>query len=782
MATMYVAPLGAGLMNGSNWANAAAFTNLNAMIEKAGAGGSVLMRADQGAYTAKAMNITFGGAVGAPVTIKGVDSSGRDMAIDINGSRALDSSAATIRGGEVFVLSAGASNLKFENIDFHNVLNAYRVKSALSNIEIGNSDSTNVQRFFENRADSDANPPATISSLSIHDVKVTGYSKNVIRLQYDTHDVVVSNVVGDVAGKTFDNFAMGVHLDGTAHDVVFTKVTMLNNQNFLGTYWNGDGFATEGGTHHISFIDTVARGSTDGGYDIKSDYTTFLRAEASDNGRNYRIWGNNNTMTDSVGFDPHGRKEGFTNAQVWMSGDADIAIKNSAFIDSGWDTKVFNFDDHATITLDGVTVQYASSAALQEDVGTLSGLTSSSVTTVAATGEWSSGSRWSGAGSAQGPGQTVNGTSGADTLTGSTGNDVISGADGNDRISALGGNDALRGGNGDDTLIGGGGADALDGGTGIDTASLSGARHDYSFRFADGKLVVDDLRTVDYDGIDTMIGIEKVLFAGGDNAPVSAIKGSFGSEALRGTSAKDIFFYDTAVGLSVGSDTFKDFGAGDRLVTTAPLRATIANSSDLFEFGGASGSVGSIGSVRIWGTDGKLRTRLEIDHVEDVGGIRYHVYKTSGDAVAGSNLGLNAGYVSLGAAASVLSPGAAIDVGDSSHRIGTLMVQDPGPSLRSDIIDHAVIAAESEEHFAGQDDESATILTELGGLEGILLADGDLFHGGASGVVAPVSDTAWIDDAAPTAFHHGDEISGSAAGCDLFQYLSHLTPAPELPF
>lgn len=642
MATVYVSPQGAGSMDGSNSANAAPLTSLNSMVAKAGAGGSVLMRADQGAYTAKAINITNGGAEGDPVTIKGVDAAGRDMAIDINGSRARDGTAVTSRGGEVFVLSGSASNLKFINIDFHDVLNAYRVKSAVSNIEIGKSETTNVQRFFENRADENSGAPATISGLNIHDVKVSGYSKNVIRLQYDTHDVTVSNVSGDVAGQTFDDFAMGVHLDGTVHNVVFSKVTMLNNQNFMRDYWNGDGFATEGGTHHITFIDTVAKGSTDGGYDLKSDYTTMVRTLAADNGRNYRIWGNNNTMTDSVGLDPHGRKEGGANSQVWIKGGADITIKNSAFVDSGWDTKVFNFDDPATITLDGVTVQHATNAILKAAMGTLAGLNTSTITTVAATGEWSAGSSAGGGSGGTPPagGQTINGTSAADTLLGSGAADAISGLDGNDLLNGLGGNDSLKGGSGSDTLLGGNGDDTLDGGDGVDVATFTGSRNDYTFRYSGGKIVVDDVRSSNLDGLDTLSNIEKVQFGQGDNAPSLSIKGTHLAETLYGTSGKDIFFYDTATGLGVGGDTVRNFGAGDRLVTTTALLNTSANGADRFEFRGATGFTDDIGSLKVWSSGGSLRTKLALDRVEDVGGIKYYVYKSSGDTTSGRSLGL----------------------------------------------------------------------------------------------------------------------------------------------
>src|SRR3546814_2270720 len=66
---------------------------------------------------------------------------------------------------------------------------------------------------------------------------------------------------------------------------------MENVQSSAGAYFNGDGFASERGVYDVRFIDTVARGNTDGGYDLKSSGTVVVRALSEENGRNYRLWG-----------------------------------------------------------------------------------------------------------------------------------------------------------------------------------------------------------------------------------------------------------------------------------------------------------------------------------------------------------------------------------------------------------------------------------------------------------------------------------------------------------
>lgn len=391
MTTKYISPLGSGDRSGASIANAAPIQNLNAMIQKAGAGGSVVILADVGTYemASKSLVLTSGGTAAAPVTIRGEDRHGNETAARFIGDRAVGVAAATLKGTDLFVMSGGANNLKFENFTIENVENAFRVSADVSNLTIGEVTAKNVQRFFEDRqANDDPAKTATISGLTIHDVNVSGYSKNVIRLQFDTNNVRITDVVGDSAGQTFDDYAMGIHLDDTVHDVVLQRVTMLNNQNFTGSYWNGDGFATEGNTHHITFIDTVARGSTDGGYDLKSDYTTLIRTVADDNARNYRFWGHGNVMEAAVGLDPHSRNGG-SNSQIWMKGGAELTIRNSEFIDAGYATKVFNYDDRATINLDNVRITYAEGAVLKFAAGTLSGLDADLVEIVEAVGPYS---------------------------------------------------------------------------------------------------------------------------------------------------------------------------------------------------------------------------------------------------------------------------------------------------------------------------------------------------------------------------------------------------------
>src|SRR5262245_21205113 len=247
MATLYVSPSGSGLRDGSSIENAGTLANLNQFIQTAGPGGEVLLLADQGAYQQSIqLSITKGGTDGAPVTIRGIDSSGNPMAAEIVGSRSPNWTYGMAEGNELFRLMSGANNLVFEDVAAENFGNGvFRVGADISNLTIRDVDANNVSRFIENYV-SGTNTTATISGLTVEDVNVTDYSRSVIRLQYDTHNVLIDNVVGD-SERTFGGlYVSGIALDGTAHDVVISDTVMKNNfgQGTASEYWNGDGFST----------------------------------------------------------------------------------------------------------------------------------------------------------------------------------------------------------------------------------------------------------------------------------------------------------------------------------------------------------------------------------------------------------------------------------------------------------------------------------------------------------------------------------------------------------
>jgi hypothetical protein len=356
VASFYVSPLGSGTKNGSSVANAAAISQLPDAVQKVGAGGSILLLADQGSYSlASPLILRAGGTASAPISIKGVDIQGNSMDAQFIGTRAQDWSSGAAEGQDAIRLMSDANNLSFENLSFKDVANAFRVGADISNLSISHASAQNVAHFLEDYA-SGSNKTATISGLVVNDVTVSGYSKSVVRLQYDTHDVAIRDTIGDSKGID-GGFAVGVHLHGTVHGVLLSHVTMQNNV-YTGTdYWNGDGFATEADVYNVRFDHTVASGNADAGYDIKSASTVLDGVIAEGNNRNFRFWNTDTVVTNSTGIDPHHRGGTASEAQIHLADNAIVTVIDSSFTGSNAGTAVFNLDQsHATLTLENVSV------------------------------------------------------------------------------------------------------------------------------------------------------------------------------------------------------------------------------------------------------------------------------------------------------------------------------------------------------------------------------------------------------------------------------------------
>lgn len=348
----HVTPDGAGDRDGAAWQSAGRLADVPRFIERAAPGDEVWIRGDLGSYrTTSALRITAGGSRGAPVTVRGVDVGGTDNATPrFVGTRASPFRAEGDPGVELFKLLRGADHLAFANMAFVNQGNGvFRVGANISDLTITDMYADNVHRFIENYQSGDE-PTATIDGLVVEDVEVHGFSKSAIRLRYATNDVVIRNVFGDSERQDGDNFAMGVHLEDRVHDVLLDRVTMNNSYDSRGPdeYWNGDGFVTERDTHHITFRDTTANGSTDGGYDLKSTATVLVRPKARGNKRNFRFWGQATVFT-CHGRRPTNRGGSGGRADVWVGTTARVRVIGCDF---GADapTPVFDIADSAQVT------------------------------------------------------------------------------------------------------------------------------------------------------------------------------------------------------------------------------------------------------------------------------------------------------------------------------------------------------------------------------------------------------------------------------------------------
>lgn len=355
---LYITPQGAGNRDGTSWESAGTLSKLSELIARAGPDGRVLLRSDLGIYkTANSIAIRHGGSADHPVTVTGVDGFGNPKNAVIVGTRSDPYRANGAPGSAVFRLEHGANHLRFEHLSFRNQGDGcFHVAADIRDLAIDHVEATNVRRFLEDYAAADLTS-ATIDGLSIRNVEVKGFSKGAVRLQYDTHDVLMEDVVGDSERQDGDNFAEGVALEGTVHNVVFRRVTMKNAEDTLHKYWNGDGFTTELNTYHIRFENTVATGNTDAGYDLKSNDVELIGAVAEDNKQNFKMWGREIFIKDCIGRKPHRRGGTGAQDQAEILRGADVVISACKFSDFDPATVVFHVETKARLTVIGTSIE-----------------------------------------------------------------------------------------------------------------------------------------------------------------------------------------------------------------------------------------------------------------------------------------------------------------------------------------------------------------------------------------------------------------------------------------
>lgn len=678
MPNFYISPTGSGNKSGSDWANTAALTSMDGAIRKAGSGGTVLLAADLGSYKmTNGVNIWSGASFAEAVTIKGVNSkTGADQEAVIEGTRPATYAIGNASGNELFKFQKGAGNLTFEHLQVNNTATAFRAAGDVANITIEHVDADNVAQFFQTYIGS-GNKSASVTNLTLRDIDVEGFSKGLIEIGYNSSNVLIQDVRADSERQDGDEFAMGVHITGTAHDIVLRRVSMENATDTTGgSYWNGDGFATEKGVYNVLFEDTIARGNTDAGYDLKSKSTTLVRTLAEDNSRNYRIWGET-TMIDVVGLNPD-KRGGPLNGQnqVHILKGASLTIEGGYFADAGSGTRVF-LNEGGNVTISDVQVVRAATGALK--TGTIGGLTDAMVTLVDAVGKNSAGllpadpsiatpvvthpvvtapviptpvtavpvvtlpvpqSSASGPGTSpaslpsvqtDAPATTMPavykfaGTAAADVLTGTTGHDqfrfdqtVNRGADkivGFENDDILVTKTALADGNGDGIITFGRNG-LLDLGAGGGTLKLD---------------LPKGLR---------LLGQTDDGFVYGNAAvrPNKAVEGKLTTADTLTGDAKDkatnTFFFDTGLNLDLGKDKVVNFGSKDFIISTSKLAgdgtSTIASHDGVFSFHDGL----DLGAVAVTDLSGRAITTLEFDGEQASGGTHYYVYSLVGSTTA----------------------------------------------------------------------------------------------------------------------------------------------------
>lgn len=565
MTTLYISPTGAGLQDGSSIANAAPLKAISLVIGAAGPDGQVLMLADQGNYTLDGLPIIIaaGGTDGHPVTVRGIDSQGNSMRASIVGTRSDPFDSAGAAGEQVFCLTNGADNLTMSDLSFTNIgYGAFRVGGDIRNLTIQHVDGTNVQRFFEDYV-TGTNTTATISGLTIRDANINGFSRGAIRLAYDTNNVVIDNVHGD--GQYQDepgaSFSEGVHLEGTAHNILISNSSMRNNKDSLsGAYWNGDGFATESGVYNVHFQNTVSTGNADGGYDIKSTSTVLDHAVAEDNGRDFRVWANDTVLSNVTSVDPHLRGGISSQNDIWFNRGGSATLINPVISDKTSNTAINLTEGHSVANVTNLVALIAPTVTLFKSLsGSVYNVDHVDYGTAVSSGA-------SYADSTAGVALYANDST-DHVITGGHGNDVIRGGAGNDVLIGGDGNNTLIGGDGNDVLVPGNGVNVLLGQGGFDTVDYSnvasGVQVDLGGAASGGGAAGDVL-----DSIEGLIGSAFADVLSGD-AGDNVLKGGAGDDILNGGAGNDVLVggpgADTLIG-GPGIDT-ADYSTSSAAVT-----------------------------------------------------------------------------------------------------------------------------------------------------------------------------------------------------------------------
>ncbi|MBD8679044.1 hypothetical protein, partial [Sphingomonas sp. CFBP 13720] len=216
----------------------------------------------------------------------------------------------------------------------------------------------------------------------------------------------------------------------------------------------------------------------------------------------------------------------------------------------------------------------------------------------------------------------VNGSSSAaQVLTGVDGSNVFyfasAATTGNDRVTNFGHSDLLV----------------------VDTKLYDG-NNDGIIALSGNKVSIDAPKVGDFVQLD---GVNALRFLGTDVAghsvygdaavrPKGAKEGTFADNAFNGDTgdkAKNVFFFDTGLGLDLGDDSIGRFGKRDLVVTTSKL-ADGNNDGIVTGVAGKFGLPDDTGSILLKGTTGTAVDSLEFDGSILRDGVTYYVYSLVG--------------------------------------------------------------------------------------------------------------------------------------------------------
>ena len=209
-----------------------------------------------------------------------------------------------------------SDNIIFRNLKFRDFGYAIQITGTCDNLSFENVALDNVRRGIWLKSG------ATLTNSKIIGIVGKGTSKTFIKLEGTYSAIEIGDFELDGDGQSGDNFALGIHLDGTGDDVwVHDGKTGnyrigLNDPDYT-DYWNCDGLAAEGTVTKLRVDNVEAWGNTDGGFDIKAPDAVLTNCISRENKRNYRLWHSGITLVECEGYRPVHPGGSGSAVQIW---------------------------------------------------------------------------------------------------------------------------------------------------------------------------------------------------------------------------------------------------------------------------------------------------------------------------------------------------------------------------------------------------------------------------------------------------------------------------------
>ena len=384
----YATPSGAGLQDGSNWANAFSQSQIDgtpSVVDSVMLAGDTL-HLGSGTYS-QTIHLSSSGTASSPKRIIGEDTGGGAPLIDMgNWSRTNRTSGANRAIG----FGNAASYWVIENLSIRDALHGVRTDNLSAGQYVGITlRSLMIRNCRYGLVISDAN------EWLLEGVTALEYIKHGFRLDHNCQDMILRNCTADLSGGDTSWYAyseaypFGFFVDDpTENDASYGAGPVSSNITFEdclalhhrtdeqtepttsnpNPYWNGDGFVINSGgnTGLYQFIRCRAIDNEDGGYDIKPP-SSLIDCVAFQNARNFRFHTGNATMTNCVSGYPT-KRAGAGNGLVgvWVH--------------------------DPTVTIDFCTIHSASARGVEEDSAGQVTLTNSIISHEVSTGTTHTGS------------------------------------------------------------------------------------------------------------------------------------------------------------------------------------------------------------------------------------------------------------------------------------------------------------------------------------------------------------------------------------------------------